>query len=557
MNYMYQKLKYLKEWFSTHVLTSDKRTILFWFFIVLLLHGYLVLAITGDEEVRITVPDEQSFIFNSIALGNYLHQFNFSNAVDFGPVLGYGYIFWLFNALFIVPFGALGGFSAQIFIGRLVYLFCFVLSLFFTYKTVSIYQEKYTALLGTFLIFLLPTFAFFGKIISVEYLLCFLLSCFMYLIASDEGNLSKKVSFASLILGIAIGVKLIALPFLLALLLYLFLHSSVVKIYVKSLLLVIAGFFISNPVLLISARARDVLLKSLPINAPFSLENLTRCYNFDSFTWDDIPLLGIKAGFGNELVLLLFIVFTILSFISNRKNKNRLFILSIYMITFLVFILSVCLKGSTFWTWYLFPAFLISVVPPLLLNFENKRLNDKLIAVFFISIFVLNIGSVSKVYKYKFNQINTMSLKAKDKKQIKDFFMNVEPGRTVVSSEQVLIGDLPSKGIPAFNHLIVHKTFEAHAELYNFSPHFFDLYPSTEYIIYQKKWGVLNNSAPPALPNDGFCPTGKSSPGSAKQYWNELINGKGVIASNNTIYKFKPILETSTSIIYQRVGIHL
>ena len=540
-------------------LLNNKKTILFFIALVFIAHGFLAFSILGEEEVRITTPDEEHFIIVANDLFTRIMSRDLKSILDFGLAFGYGYIFWLICAVIIGPLKFIG-FSAQIFVGRLICLIFFSITLFFVYKIISLYQRKELALLGAFSVLLLPAFAFFGKIFSVEYFSCAAIICFLYYLLSDKGLFKKRFYFAVFIIGIAIGLKLNAVFCLVSLPVYLISYrqrniKNMLLILTTMTICIVIGFLASNFAVIFSDSARKILTELIPRPLDFntSMFKLAQWYYIDSFTWDDIPLLGIHESLGRRFGETIFTIYILIAIITNIRQKNRLTAIFILLSVFFTFVFGIGTRCYFLHTWYMFPAFLVILILPFLIGFKNQNVNTALILIFSTLLSISNIPKIAQIYNHKLIQIKTIKKKKESTKLLESFFSNVEPGRVVVSTEVVLIGDRLSLGKKGLSHLMVYKGLETHYALYDFSPDFFKKYPDTEYIIYEKNTGVLKELSDYKLPSkyDWYFPTNHPARPEAKAHWKHLLTDG--IAIDGVKYRFTPVFETETEIIYKKL----
>lgn len=407
---------------------------------------------------------------------------------------------------------------------------------------------------------LLPPFAFFGKIFSVEYLSCVSIMCFLYYFLSDTGSFGRRFYFGVFILGIAIGLKLNAAFCLISLPIYLISYKQrnikdMLFILGATIVYIVLGFLVSNFPIIFSENAREILfgLVPKPLDINTSMFKLAQWYYIDSFTWDDIPLLGIYESLGRRTGEIIFVLYSLIAIITNIKQKNQLTAVSILLFTFFAFIFGIGTRCYFIHTWYMFPAFLVILIMPFLINLKNQNINIALILIFSTLLSILNIPKIAQIYNHKLIQIKTLKKKKESTKLLQNFFSNIKPGKAIISTEMILIGDRFSLGKSGLGHLKVYKGLETHYALYDFSPNLFKEYSDIEYIIYEKNIGVLKEFSDYKLPSkyDWYFPTNQPARSEAKAHWKHLLTDG--IAIDGVKYRFTPVFETETEIVYKKL----
>jgi hypothetical protein len=245
-------------------------------------------------------PDEISFI-----AGSKVYLF-FDRSP---PPLNYGTFFWAILDLLKTPLAL-----------RIFFLTLFIA----TPCLLLLSMRNYPTRLLSFLFYISLPFAFWtGKLISPETLILFLISLSLWLHGCD------KDYFAALLAGLAIGIKVTAVPYALFLC-FLIVKKPFIKKFGICLLMICAGLWLANPINL------DLYLISLFKNStgsesiwPFNVDRLSEILFAQKWSWDmiltnsfsqlicnpySIALLALVFFLKNKLLGLGFIAFCLTSF---------------------------------------------------------------------------------------------------------------------------------------------------------------------------------------------------------------------------------------------------
>ena len=261
-------------------------------------------------------PDEISFI-----AGSKVYLFANRSA----PPLNYGTLFWALLALLKTPL-----------ISRVFFLCLFIAVPFLLLR--SIHQAPIRLL--AFLFYLSLPYAFWtGKLISPEILILFLIALSLFFFSQG------KTGLASLVGGLAIGIKLTAAPYGLFLI-FLALHKHRLNRMASYLLLACIGIWLANPINfdlyfanLLASSVNSVNLYSI------NLERVQEILFLPSWSWDMILTNSFSQLICNPYCVAAVILATT---IQNRRLGLGLLIASACSFTLVYF------SKDTF-AWYFFP----------------------------------------------------------------------------------------------------------------------------------------------------------------------------------------------------------
>jgi hypothetical protein len=266
------------------------------------------------------VPDEGAFFNESV-------RFHFFKRVS--PPFNYGSIYWEILHLF-------GSMTAI----RLVFLLLFLASPIFLLLSL---ENTYQRFAGLLLYLSFPAAFWTGKLIGPEILSFFLISVAIYL--------RKNLIIASLCIGLSIGIKITFAPFALYFLLVLILLQRIsIKELITSLIYLLIGFYLANPVnldLYLANIFRDTGLHSA---SSFTWLNVSHIFLEESWTWDNV----LKTSFSNFIFHPILLAIFILSICLQNWR------MAVALLAFLGISFSMVLRSDGY-VWYFY-----SVIPALI-----------------------------------------------------------------------------------------------------------------------------------------------------------------------------------------------
>lgn len=270
---------------------------------------------------------------------------------------------------------------------------------FYFYKVVKLYVKDLLFLtVFTISLFSISFFWFNGKIVTPELYLMYPL-CYLFYRAIINNKLNK---YEYILLGLCVGIKLTALPFAVAIYLYIFLYKIDIKKIVKTIPFLVLGFIISSINIIVNPSSYLKILSSNTgvghrlIHRFDLLFTLKSYYNHNLITnsWDYVP------SHGMDLMLPLFSIGIILFLIF--LNNKKTFITAVIAIFLLFLIISS--NGRYLFIWYIFT--LIPILMGLYISTLKSNKFVKLNLILLIIFSVYNYYTISTFY-FKYSNIRS------------------------------------------------------------------------------------------------------------------------------------------------------
>lgn len=205
------------------------------------------------------VPDERMFI-------NGAQNFSFFSRT--APPYQYGSFFWIL----------LGIFKSQLLI-RILFL---VMFLAIPLLIISLYKNPFSKLI-CLLFYLSTPYAFWtGKLISPEILILFLGSLALYFYPN-------KLSLSGFLIGLAIGVKLTGLPFVIFFITLSILNKIPIRVILRSSAFCLIGFWLANPINF-DLYVLEIIQSKLNSNTAlvFDAQRLQEMLFKEKWAWDNV-----------------------------------------------------------------------------------------------------------------------------------------------------------------------------------------------------------------------------------------------------------------------------
>ena len=303
--------------------------------LVLLTDGWPLVGLLSEVELKGSLADEYSFVLFIRGLQDRMLDGDLAAPFKFGMACAYGSLFWTGAALLSLPLRLWGweGMVIGLRIAALVLkastLACVVLS-----GRTPGERNWVGAVLGGLLLSM-PAFAFFGKVISSEYLLTALAAAAYHLLLADSRQYSWRFWTSLLLIGLATATKSLAVY--LALPWIAMWPGSFCSLGTRPTLartsLVLAGIVVIGLHGLFSHSGLAAGLAELRANAQsvhaFSWQGVANWYSFDNVAWDGIPLRGLATGFTTLPLLLVMIAIALLGW----RHAKQSFLVAVALAT--------------------------------------------------------------------------------------------------------------------------------------------------------------------------------------------------------------------------------
>jgi hypothetical protein len=262
------------------------------------------------------VPDERMFIGGAQ---------NFSFFSRTAPPYQYGSFFWILLSIL----------KSQL----LIRIFFLVLFLTIPLLITSLYKKPLPKLI-CLLFYLSTPYAFWtGKLISPEILVLFLGSLGLYFYP-------KKIYLSAFLVGLAVGVKLTGLPFVIFLLTLALLNKISFRVILHSSILCLIGFWLANPInadLYVSEIIQSKLNSNIALS--FDKQRLQEMLFEEKWAWDNVLTNSFSQMICSPYILIGLIFVISVNSLSLATAVSAFALGSFYMVY----------SGQDLYAWYFFP----------------------------------------------------------------------------------------------------------------------------------------------------------------------------------------------------------
>ena len=214
-------------------------------------YGIIILGILSII-IRIILINKLDFIVTS----DFELYYNTAKEIIAGNITnkyylsfnGYVYFFSYILSLIFRIFGT------SIKVALYFNIFCQILTAFLLYKLLHLKNDRLISIYGSILWLLLPTVFFATFLISTEnlFLLCFIITLYLFYILIEKRNVNFKNIILFLIIGILISIsnniRPIMIIFIIATIIYFALTSKKIKEYIL-LIVLLLGYFGTNNII--------------------------------------------------------------------------------------------------------------------------------------------------------------------------------------------------------------------------------------------------------------------------------------------------------------------
>lgn len=262
------------------------------------------------------VPDERMFMGSA-------HNFSFFSRT--APPYQYGSLFWMLLSVL----------KSQL----LIRIFFLAIFLAIPILITSLYKKPLSRLI-CLLFYLSTPYAFWtGKLISPEILMLFLGTLGLYLFSS-------RIYIAAFLVGLAVGIKLTGLPFVIFLLLLAIFRKASIKTLLVASTCCLIGFWLANPINVDLYVSEIIQLKLNSATAlVFDKNRLQDMLFTEKWAWDNVLTNSFSQMVCSPYVLIGLIIAVGLNSISLATAIAIFSITNFYMVY----------TGQDLYAWYFFP----------------------------------------------------------------------------------------------------------------------------------------------------------------------------------------------------------
>lgn len=262
------------------------------------------------------VPDERMFIDGAQ---------NFSFLSRTVPPHQYGSLFWILLSIL----------KSQL----LIRIFFLVLFLTIPLLIASLYKKPFSKLI-CLLFYLSTPYAFWtGKLISPEILVLFLGSLALYCYP-------KKIYLSAFLVGLAIGIKLTGLPFVIFFLTLAILNKISIRVILHSSALCLIGFWLANPInadLYVLEIIQSKLNSNIALS--FDKQRLQEMLFEEKWAWDNVLTNSFSQMICSPYILIGLIFVMSINSLQLAIAATAFALGSFYMVY----------SGQDLYAWYFFP----------------------------------------------------------------------------------------------------------------------------------------------------------------------------------------------------------
>lgn len=318
----------------------------------------------------------------------------------------YGFIFFFLNLLAVVPFLAFDNIEMSIYIPRVISSLFAVGSLWFVYKIARLQVDKYFSILISLIILTMPGFYRNALYFHPDWMMTFLIVLSVYFFTKDDFKYKKFFWWSIVAFGFAISTKIQAITFLPFVFVYIFYENfqnksfkntvTGIKLFIKSVVSLIAIFIITNPYL-IHPSGLKVFLTSFTKNMD---SNATNHGKVGKVTIGDKISNAIDFYYFESFLFVVLIIISLVllfSILYKNKIKSILPLIAIYVVLNLGYLFLMVNKD---WNHYYLSVFIIS---PLLFVYFNDKFS-KYKYYILSGILVVQVSTHIDEYKYVFTE---------------------------------------------------------------------------------------------------------------------------------------------------------
>lgn len=326
--------------------------------VVVALDAYPLVGLRSRDDLKASIVDEWHFIRFIAKCQDALLQGDVTAPFTTGNPCGYGSFYWTSSAIISLPL-RIAGWPTTIIGLRLLSLFFKALTLAFIVESVGRVrtEQRWIGWVLVALMLSMPAFAFFGKVISCEYLLMAMTTAAYWQLLLDSGRWGRSFWISLFLIGLAVVTKpnifwllfpwVIAWPYCLV--------AVGIKNALVHTLIVVAATVLLGLHGLCSAEAMDFMLLGMRANTSglhwFNLQHLHQWYVFDSLSWEGLPFRGLRSGF---ISFTLIIALGIVTAVGWKASAQKT-ILSAALFGPILCI-TLIMGTQVHHTWYIFPA---------------------------------------------------------------------------------------------------------------------------------------------------------------------------------------------------------
>lgn len=358
---------------------------------------FYVIAILPIFFAPAFVPDELGFFWWTQASVNFFEKGLLKYWFTQDNMAGYGSIYWIIYACLYSVFFDLSLWAMRV-ISFIIYLMIPVLFVWDGYKS----KSKY-ALPAVLIWLTMPVAWWTGKITGPETLVMGFVALGLHFLFNDTYQKSLRFfSFGWVMLGIAVGIKLTALPVLLFAFIIGVSRLKSVSFFKKNALLVVSvviGFVIANPFVLIDPMHFISNLKLVAgTTVPWGV--IPVIFQNTLWTWDAVLSGGLfDWSLGPIAASLLFITF--LFYLPGKT-------LFAFILGFASAVCLIILNSSHYMGWFWFPVLLLIPFCVLHLKYSQNKYAYLMLAAVIIANFIESAPLIIKSYSTKAEHVKSL-----------------------------------------------------------------------------------------------------------------------------------------------------
>jgi len=290
----------------------------------------------------------------------------------------YGFGFFFINLIATAPFFALDNIEMTIYIPRIITSLFAVGSVWFVYKTASLYSTKYISILIAFIVLTMPGFYIYALRFAPDWMMIFFVTLSVYLFAKDDWSFKKYFWWATAAFGFALASKIQAITFIPFVFLYIFYDSfkyktfeglkQKIKLFLKFIGIALSIFIITNPYLI-----HPIGLKAFTMSFVANMQSNATDHGVDTEITISDKLLNVidiyYTGVALFIIILALAIYISFTIFKKSSKKSILPLISIYSIVNIAYLFFIVNKA---WPHYYLPIFTLI---PLILMYVTNRFN--------------------------------------------------------------------------------------------------------------------------------------------------------------------------------------
>ena len=316
-------------------------------------------------------------------------------------IYSYGFIFFLINLIFTIPFFITENTEMTIYLPRIVSSLFAIGSLYLIFEIAKKYSSKLSSFLIVILVLTMPGFWRNAMWFHPDWMMTFFILLSIYFFSKDNFHNNKYFWYAVFAFGFAISSKLQAITFYPFLFFYIFYDNFNLRsidniklkttLFAKSVICTILIFVITNPYVL-HPQGFEAWLHAFFTNMK---SNETNHFSGEILSWYDKVKIAINNSYFVSITFLVLLFLAILRagkyFIVKEKQITHL--ISLYVLINLVYLILFVNKA---WQHY----YLGILIPSSLLFVLNYKITKYVLPLIIIINFTLSIDQYKKIFLY-------------------------------------------------------------------------------------------------------------------------------------------------------------